>query len=255
VLQLHIAAGALALLLGAAAVVVRKGGTRHRRAGRLFVLSMLVMGLTASALGPFANGLMPVYFVVTALTTVRPVTSWTRRLDAVALVVALVLALGSIAKGFEAYASPGRALNGVPFVMLFFIGTVMALAAAGDVRVKRRGPLHGGPRLARHLWRMCFALFIAAGSFFSIEARVARVLPGPFTTVPMRVLPVALIFVAMFYWLWRVRGRRGRTLTFRQNVQDMPARSGATATMPPMPSAPIMNRASTNTLRRSRTGT
>ena len=27
----------------------------------------------------------------------------------------------------------------------------------------------GGPRLARHLWRMCFALFIAAGSLFSIR--------------------------------------------------------------------------------------
>ena len=55
---------------------------------------------------------------------------------------------------------------------------------------------------------MCFALFIAAGSFFSICARVAKILPEPFTTPAMRVLPVALVFVAMFYWLWRVRGRR-----------------------------------------------
>jgi hypothetical protein len=63
--------------------------------------------------------------------------------------------------------------------MLFFIGTVMAIAAAGDVRVMWSGPLRGGPRLARHLWRMCFALFIAAGSFFSIQARVAKLLPEP----------------------------------------------------------------------------
>jgi nitrate/nitrite transporter NarK len=65
----------------------------------------------------------------------------------------------------------------------------------------------GGPRLARHLWRMCFALFIAAGSFFSIRARVAKILPQPFTTAPMRALPILLVFVAMFYWLWRVRRR------------------------------------------------
>jgi hypothetical protein len=119
-----------------------------------------------------------------------------------------VLAFGSIAKGFDAFASPGGALNGVPFFMLFFIGSVMALSAAGDVRVMWWGPPRGRSRLARHLWRMCFALFIAAGSFFSIEARVAKVLPEPFTTPAMRALPVALVFIAMFYWLWRVRSRR-----------------------------------------------
>jgi hypothetical protein len=149
---------------------------------------------------------MPAYFVVTALTTVRPVTAWTRWVTVSALVVAVVLALGSMAKGFKAFGTPGGTLDGVPFFMLFFVGTVMAIAAAGDVRVMRSGPLRGGPRLARHLWRMCFALFIAAGSFFSIEARVAKLLPEPFTTPSMRVLPIALVFVAMLYWLWRVRG-------------------------------------------------
>lgn len=63
------------------------------------------------------------------------------------------------------------------------------------------------PRLARHLWRMCFALFIAAGSFFSIRERVAKILPEPFTTAPMRALPILLVFGAMFYWLWKVRRR------------------------------------------------
>ena len=37
-------------------------------------------------------------------------------------------------------------------------------------------------------------------SFFSIRARVARILPEPFTAATMRALPVALVFVAMFYW-------------------------------------------------------
>ena len=92
--------------------------------------------------------------------------------------------------------------------MLFFIATVMIVAAIGDLRIMRFGMPRGAPRLARHLWRMCFALFIAAGSFFSIRARVAKILPEPFTTAPMRALPILLVFGAMFYWLWRVRGRR-----------------------------------------------
>ncbi len=221
-LQVHIVAGALAMILGAVALLARKGAKVHRRSGQLFVCSMLTMGITASVLGPIANGLMPAYFVVTALTTVRPLTAWTRWVNVSALLVAVVLALGSMAKGFTAFGTPGRTLNGVPFFMLFFIGTVMAIAAAGDVRAMWSGPFRGGPRLARHLWRMCFALFIAAGSFFSIEARVAKLLPEPFTTPAMRVLPIALIFIAMFYWLWRVRRRR---ISYGPNIGETGAAS------------------------------
>jgi hypothetical protein len=92
--------------------------------------------------------------------------------------------------------------------MLFFMATVMALAAVGDVRTLRSGILPAASRLARHLWRMCFALFIAAGSFFSIRDRVAKIFPEPFTAPFMRALPVLFIFFAMFYWLWRVRVKR-----------------------------------------------
>ena len=91
--------------------------------------------------------------------------------------------------------------------MLFCMATITLSAGAGDFRVIRGGPPRAAARLRRHLWRMCFALFIAAGSFFSIRARVARVLPEPFLSAPMRAVPVLLVFVAMFYWLWRVRIR------------------------------------------------
>ena len=216
-LPIHIAAGGLAIVLGATALLVKKGGTIHRRSGLLFVYAMLVMGTTGSILG-FSKGgptdgnvfagFVVAYFVGTALVTVRPVSPWTRRIHAVALFVAVGFALVEIAGGVEAWNSPGHARNGVPSVMLFFFATIFILAAAGDLRVLRFGVPRGGPRLARHLWRMCFALFIAAGSFFSIRERVARILPEPFTTGPMRALPILLLFVAMFYWLWRIRRRR-----------------------------------------------
>src|SRR5205807_5026765 len=93
----------------------------------------------------------------------------------------------------------------------------MILAATGDVRIMRFGATRGRPRLARHLWRMCFALFIAAGSFFSIRERVATILPEPFTTAPMRALPILLLFGALFYWLGRVRGRRALPVLVRHD--------------------------------------
>ena len=215
-LPIHIAAGGLALVLGALALSVKKGGTIHRRSGLLFVYAMLVMGISAAILGNI-GGLMAAYFVVTALTTVRPVSPWTRGINVAALAVAVGLALLDILGGVKAFNSPRGVLNGVPFLMLFFIATVMILAAIGDVRIMRFGLPRGGPRLARHLWRMCFALFIAAGSFFSIRERVAKILPEPFTTAPMRTLPILLIFGAMFYWLWRVRGRRTLPVVIRHD--------------------------------------
>jgi uncharacterized membrane protein len=49
-LSIHVTAGGLALVLGAGALLARKGGTAHRRSGMLFVYVMLVMGASASVL-------------------------------------------------------------------------------------------------------------------------------------------------------------------------------------------------------------
>jgi uncharacterized membrane protein len=232
-LPIHIAAGGLAIVLGAIALLVKKGGTIHRRSGLLFVCSMLVLGTTAALLGfrksptdgNIFGGLMTVYFAGTALITVRPVSSWTLRTNVAALIVAVGLALVDIAGGVKAFNSPRGLLNGVPFVMHFFIAGVMILAAIGDVRILRFGMPRGGPRLARHLWRMCFALFIAAGSFFSVRERVAKILPEPFTTAPMRALPILLVFGAMFYWLWRIRSRRTLPVLLQHDSMPLTTRA------------------------------
>jgi uncharacterized membrane protein len=215
-LPIHIAAGGLAMVLGFVALAARKGAMLHRRSGLLFVYAMLTMGISGSILALHKSwtnvnalgGFMSAYFVITALTTVRPVSAWTKSLNHVALLVAIALLSIEAGLGFKALASPGGTLNGVPFFMLFFMATVTALAAGGDLRLMWVGALPASARLARHLWRMCFALFIAAGSFFSIRERVAKILPEPFTTPFMRALPILVVFLAMFYWLWRVRARR-----------------------------------------------
>lgn len=215
-LPIHIAAGGLAIVLGTAALVASKGGALHRQIGLFFVYSMLTMGISGSLLAlrqsltnaNVMGGLMSAYFVITALTAVRPVSRWTRRVDYAALGIATFLILFELTLGIKALGMPRRAINGVPYFMLFVFATLTSAAALGDVRILRNGPSRGGARIARHLWRMCFALNIAAGSFFSIRARVARIFPAPLTTPMWRTLPVLLVFATMFYWLWRVRGRR-----------------------------------------------
>ncbi|MBA2302802.1 MAG: hypothetical protein H0W08_09230 [Acidobacteria bacterium] len=121
-LPIHVAAGGLAMVLGAVALLVKKGGSIHRRSGLLFVCAMLVMGTTASILGfrqsptdenVFA-GFMTAYFVGTALTTVRPASPWTRRFNVAALTVAVGLVLGAIVSGVKAVNNPGLSPGGVP---------------------------------------------------------------------------------------------------------------------------------------------
>ena len=218
-LGIHIAAGGIAMVLGAVALCARKGGALHRRSGLLFVCAMLAMGASASILEfrrqatatNVVAALMTFYFVGTALATVRPARRRSREIHVAALAAAVGLASVLIVGGIRAVESPALSPGRVPMrtigVMSFVLATVLLLAAMGDLRVLRSGMPRGGPRLARHLWRMCFALFIAAGSFFSIRQRVAKILPAPFTTGAMRALPILLLFGAMFYWLWRVRRR------------------------------------------------
>jgi len=99
--------------------------------------------------------------------------------------------------------------------MMFFLGSVCLLAAAGDVRMLVRGGVFGAKRIARHLWRMCFGLFIAAGSFFfGGSNRPLRLLstvgigkylsPAIFGTTLYLILTI-LPLILLVFWLVRVR--------------------------------------------------
>src|SRR5678815_1942852 len=97
----------------------------------------------------------------------------------------------------------------------FLFGTVGTLAGASDIRILRSGPLKGASRIARHLWRMTFALFIAALSFFIGQAKV---IPKPIRITPLLMTPVLVVLVTMLYWLWRVRIRKGWRVTYSHKL-------------------------------------
>lgn len=92
----------------------------------------------------------------------------------------------------------------MPVPMTFFMGSIALLAGAGDLRILRSGPLLGTRRIARHLWRMCFAPFVASGSFFLGQADE---IPEPLRIYPLLTIAAVLPLIALLYWLWRVRTR------------------------------------------------
>jgi hypothetical protein len=81
----------------------------------------------------------------------------------------------------------------------------MLLGWWGDVRVARRGVPAGPARVRRPLWRMCYAMFVASGSFFLGQAQV---LPAPPRAGPVPTLLAFLPLLLMPFYLWRYRDRR-----------------------------------------------
>ena len=218
-LLVHALGGTIALVSGFVAIVAAKGGRWHRRAGMAFVVSMLVMAVFGTVVGTYemkwtAVGMaLTVYLVFTGLTTVRPSAGTGRTQQVALMVVALLIALFHLAVGFAALGRQQGTINGVPVGMILFLGIIALLAAIGDWRMIRAGGIQGTRKLARHLWRMCFALYVASGSFFLGQMEF---LPEPLRILPlMLALAVAPLFV-LLYWMWRVRLRhslRGMTLS------------------------------------------
>lgn len=217
-LVFHILSGTIGLLAGYAALASTKGAPLHRRSGIVFVASMLAMaagGLVISigrGIAPAINvpsALLASYLATTGLTTVRVRSSITRRIDLAGMFLGFALATGCALLAAVSV-SRGGAEAGLAYPLVLF-GAVSAIAATGDARVMRGAAPTGRARLARHLWRMCFALFIASLAFFIGQADV---FPEPIRIRPLLALPVPAVLVIMWYWLWRIRRRgTGRALS------------------------------------------
>jgi uncharacterized membrane protein len=204
----HVLGGAAAIVSGLLALAAPKGGPLHRGSGQVFVAAMLLMSLSGAVIaigreGAAINipaGLVTAYLVTTALLTVRAPSARSRQVEWGAMMAAFALSLGGLVSAIVT-ARSGQAGFVVPVLMF---SLVALLAAVGDRRMLRAGGLDGRARIARHLWRMCTGLFIAAGSFF---LGPARRIPEPLRSAPFRFIPL-LVLLTMVYWLWRYRRRR-----------------------------------------------
>jgi hypothetical protein len=126
-------------------------------------------------------------------------------IDRGAMLVALTIGVCHLSFGLAAAASASSRMFGYPPALYFVFGPIALLAAVGDLRMIRAGGFQGARRLARHLWRMCFALFIAVASFFLGQPDF---FPEPVRSGGLRAIPVLVVLAAMFYWMARVRSFR-----------------------------------------------
>jgi hypothetical protein len=156
--------------------------------------------------------------VLTALLTVRrPVVLKFPWIDLGVMLVGLTVGIASVRLGLEASSGATGSTEGGLAFMYFMFGMVALLATLGDIRMILAKGIHGAHRIARHLWRMCFALLLASISLFLGQSQV---FPEPLRNSGLLPIPVLLVLLLMFYWLIRVLF----TQWYRRVYQQVPAK-------------------------------
>lgn len=207
----HIAGGAIGMVTGVVALAAGKGQRVHRAAGTIFFMAMFTAYAVGAGVAPFlASGQRPNFIAgIMALYLLISGTVAARRREATAgaaEIIGLILALAIMAAGVilmrMGNASPTGTVDGSPpqaFLLFIIAG---AFAAAGEVNFLVRRRLSHAARIARHLWRMCFSLFIASGSFFLGQQQVfPKALQGSTLLLVLAMIPVPV----MLFWLGKVR--------------------------------------------------
>ncbi|HUO17667.1 MAG TPA: hypothetical protein VMX38_21980 [Verrucomicrobiae bacterium] len=206
-LVIHIAGGTVGVISGYVAVFLLKGSQRHALAGRVFVASMLtmaacgtVLAVMKSEVGNILGGLLTFYMVFTAWLTGRHRDGKPSAWDYAALPIVLAVVIVEYTYGIEAVISPTGAKDGYAAPIYLVFGTLALLALIGDVRMFVRGGILGNQRLFRHLWRMCFGLFVGAASIFLARQQL----------FPVFMRKTGMLFILSFLPLvlivfWRIR--------------------------------------------------
>jgi uncharacterized membrane protein len=209
----HICTAIIGLIAGGMSMIFRKGSSLHRIAGNFFFGSMLAMSGCGAYIAAFLKpnignvfgGLLTFYLVATAWKAGRRREKRIEPFDIAAFAMVFVIAAAEMRFGIQAAASPTGLKAGYPAPLFFIIGTISMLFAGSDLRMILRGGVEGASRIARHLWRMCLALFMALMSFYPTRARL---FPKAVNDSMILYVPHVLLAGATLFWLVRVSGRR-----------------------------------------------
>jgi uncharacterized membrane protein len=207
ILLLHIGGGLVGIGSGFAAMGLRKGSRAHAIAGRVFVVSMLIMATIGAVVSPLlpqrANvvpALLTLYLVVTGWRSAKERSGEAGAVEIGGLIFALFTVAAGLTYALDAAMSPAGLLDSEPSSTYLSFTAFPVLAAALDVGVILRGRLSRAHRIARHIWRMSLALFIAAGSLFLGQPKV---FPAALRGSPIMFIPELAILGLMLFWLGR----------------------------------------------------
>jgi uncharacterized membrane protein len=211
-------------------MLFRKGSGLHRAAGTIFFLSMLSMSGAGASIAGFIRpntgnvmgGVLAFYLVATGWVASKRRDGNVGIFDFGALLFALAIVAAGATWGFEAARSQSGSKDGYSPVLYFVFGSIALLFATSDVRMILRGGVFGTQRIARHLWRMCLALLMAALSFYPGQARLFS---EAIRQTNLLYVPHVLLIGAMIFWMVRVTGRKralhGKVIAAQQQADEV----------------------------------
>lgn len=205
-LTLHIFGGSISIISGMTALFARKGSLVHIRSGTIFFYGMILMSLCAIFMAisydqktNIIAGSLTLYLVLTAQRTAVNKSGKSGLIEYSLSLLALIVVITGMLFGIETFREITHSNSGfspLDFFLYFFTG-MAALGLILDSVMIGRGGITGRRRVARHVWRMCFALWIATSSFFLGQPQV---FPDFLSHPLIRSLPVILVVVMWLFW-------------------------------------------------------
>ncbi len=194
----HVTAGSIALLLGIIALISKKGGKIHRRAGKIFTALLVVIVLTALA-GVFVFGRNTFLLVITVLSAYygfsgyRILLTKSNKPQFIDIFVAIV---SLISVSYFLYYLKENGMYWSPVIIYSTVGALTAIIAYDFIRYFIPKVKYGRLWLYEHIFKMigAFTALLAAfsGTVFPNYKPYSQFLPSVFGTV----LQIAFIVYA-----------------------------------------------------------
>lgn len=204
----HTIIGTIATIFGALGLFTKKGSKLHRKAGNWFFYTMFAMAFQGAILAFVIDqtitamaGIFCCYLIASSWMTVKTPPGKLTKFDYVSPIFAAMVMLVCGWLMLQAMNAPdGKAAGfGAPEYGFFAIAALLSLSF--DIKLLVQKGINGGQRLARHLWRMCFAFYIALGSAIF---RSAHLFPEAIRESGYLELPTLLIVIVMLFYLGKL---------------------------------------------------
>lgn len=190
-LTFHIITGTILFISGFGSLLFSKGEKLHRISGNIFFFFLLLSAGTAAILSDDPTiAFTSIYFASTAWIVTLRIEKKTGMFEIIAF-----LAISLLCSRYFYVAVTSEPSFMV--TMYYIFGNVALIAALLDLNMIIRGGLSGKHRIARHLWRMCYALL---GAVLSFVANASDYWSEYFAED----LPIYFMIVILFYWLIKV---------------------------------------------------
>lgn len=205
--QGHMIIGAIWLAAALTAFIAAKGSPLHINAGKVCIISTLLVALTAAVMlaiemvPPLAlNAVTASYAVITGWLALKPASSKVRRFELGLTGVEILAVLA-----FLAVALPNVVKGGVPIIGPGIVLLVPLILLGGDLNFHLRRKERARLRIRRHLARMSWAFVIVLRApLVEFETAGFYDLPDPLMVVG----PVILGLAIVIYFQSRYRTRK-----------------------------------------------